>query len=651
MALMYGWMIFVEHAPERYDWAVKVMTAGRLDRIKDQIAAEINEGDRVLDIGCGTATLALRCIKRGAVVIGVDSSASMLEQAEKNAVQELENGSLTLIKDSVTQLKRFPDGTFDAVTATMVLGEFPPEYLRFILRDCYRVLRPSGQLFIADEVWPRHRLTRVCLPGGDDGLLGTAIPASQTGLLSYPRSRISHRRSGFRDLRVTAVAGYELPPYRSEPDPGFDPSGLDTPRHDWEPRRCENGNRGDVMTRVRLFFWELFHIFFRHYNFPCALGLRKLGNPNEDSPVFLSGNYTLTVYRLERVLRGLDCFLLVANSRGSNVWCAAGMNEYSEHDVIDAVNVADLGAIVKHRRLIAPPYAAPGVNAHAVREETGFRIIWGPTHLNDLRRYVANGFRRTDDMARVQFGFQDRLEQALSTALAYSMTIAVLLIFWPAYIIRVMGLILVTYLYGFCLWNVFPEERRWRRTITIAVSLSAPLLTLAAMRGWSLTDAVLWEATLLVVVALMAMDCCGSSPLYKSTVSHWLHKGDYHCDFNPVIDPDMCTNCLACQIVCPTDVFARRREGTKKMVVVRPDNCIECMACVKQCDDEAIFNRTGRYKGDVKSIPKLDFLMTRDWSHLADEDQWIGLPTTVSHGRAIVIESNGVQNGERADRH
>lgn len=161
MALMYGWMIFVEHAPERYDWAVKVMTAGRLDRIKDEIAASINKGDRVLDIGCGTATLALRCIRRGAQVTGVDSSASMLEQAEKNAAAELGDGSLTLIKDSVTQLrKHFPDGSLDGITATMVLGEFPKEYLLYILRDCHRILRPGGRLFIADEVWPQHFLTR-----------------------------------------------------------------------------------------------------------------------------------------------------------------------------------------------------------------------------------------------------------------------------------------------------------------------------------------------------------------------------------------------------------------------------------------------------------------------------------------------------------
>jgi demethylmenaquinone methyltransferase/2-methoxy-6-polyprenyl-1,4-benzoquinol methylase len=159
---MYAWMKFVEVAPERYDWAVKVMTAGRLDQIKDAVAGAVKSGDRVLDIGCGTGTLALRCLRRGAQVTGLDSSAFMLEQSKKNAAREGLNQQLVLIKDSVTQLrKHFPDESFDVVVSTMALGEFPHEYLHYILRDCLRILRPGGQLIIADEVWPESRPGRL----------------------------------------------------------------------------------------------------------------------------------------------------------------------------------------------------------------------------------------------------------------------------------------------------------------------------------------------------------------------------------------------------------------------------------------------------------------------------------------------------------
>ncbi len=153
--LMYGWMKFVEFAPERYDWAVTVMTAGHLDKAKDRIAENIRTGDRVLDVGCGTGTLALRCLRRGAKVTGLDCSRFMLAQAEKRAREAGYASEMSLVWDSVTQMsKHFADETFDVVTSTMTLGEFPREYLDFILRDCWRVLKPEGRLMIADEVWP-----------------------------------------------------------------------------------------------------------------------------------------------------------------------------------------------------------------------------------------------------------------------------------------------------------------------------------------------------------------------------------------------------------------------------------------------------------------------------------------------------------------
>jgi NAD-dependent dihydropyrimidine dehydrogenase PreA subunit len=392
------------------------------------------------------------------------------------------------------------------------------------------------------------------------------------------------------------------------------------------------------MNRVRLILWETFHIFFRHYNFPCRLGLRRVGNAGPDSPVLLSGNYTLTVYRLLRVLKGFNCWLLVANSRGSNVWCAAGMNEFTEHDVIDSINIADLPSTVRHKRIIAPPYGAPGVDVAKVKEETGYRIIWGPTHLNDLPRYLDNLERRTHDMTLVQFGFRDRMEQALSTSLAYCLTIAIAAIFWPGYVFRAMGIIFFVYCFGFALWNFLPRERAWRRTAAIAIILGGPFAAFTVWRNWPVTQVVIWEVILVFIIMLMAMDGCGSSPVYKSTIAHWLRKGDYRSTFSPIIDPGMCTNCMDCQEVCPTDVFARRREGDHRMVVVRPENCIECLACVKQCDDLAIFNRSGKLKGDVKSIENLDVLMARDWSHIADQDEWVGTPTAIINGYSVVVE-------------
>lgn len=394
-----------------------------------------------------------------------------------------------------------------------------------------------------------------------------------------------------------------------------------------------------MLNRIKDLGWELFHIFFRHFNFPCKLGLIRVGSPDEQSPVFLSGNYTLTVQRVLRKLRGIDCYLLVANSRGSNVWCAAGMNEFSEYDVIDAINVSELGSLVKHRRIIAPVYAAPGIDIGAIKRETGFNIKWGPTHLDDLPRYIANGLKRTNDMFQVKFGLQDRLEQAFSTAWCYTMTIAVGALVWPTFLLGVISLIFLVYVFGFALYPLFPEERHWRRTLTITLLLMGAMALLGLWRHWGPADFFVWESVLVGVCMLMAMDCCGSTPLHKSTIKHWLFHGDYKSHFSPVIDPSLCINCVQCILVCPTDVFAARREAENTVVAVKPERCEECLACFKQCPTDAIFNRSGEVKGDVKSIPNLDVLAARDWSHLAAEDRWIGAPTRLHGGIPIVIEA------------
>ncbi|MBI2910351.1 MAG: methyltransferase domain-containing protein [Chloroflexi bacterium] len=632
--LMYGWMVFVEHAPERYDWAVKVMTAGTLDRIKDRIAETVARGERALDLGCGTGTLAVRCMKRGAQVTGLDSSAFMLEQARKNAVREGLAGQQVLIRDSVTQLrKHFAEASLDTVMSTMTLGEFPREYLQFILRESRRILRPGGRLIVADEVWPEKALPRLLFR-----LMMVLFWIPQFLLLRRVFFPIESLRG------VIEEAGFRILDVETWPGTSFQLVFAEKTDQDEPPISGPANSLSGTTSARAVCPWsgigghlrELFHIFFRHINFPCTLGLIRVGNPDDTSPVFLSGNYVLTVMRLLRALEGTHSYLLVANSRGSNVWCAAGMNEFSEHDVVDAINVADLGKIVRHRSLIAPPYAAVGVDTRVVKSETGFHIKWGPSHLNDIPRYVENGFRRTNDMLQVQFGLQDRLEQALSTAWANCMTVALVALIWPREVLATIGLIFAVYLYSFGFWNMLPKEDRWRRTSVMAVTLSAGVMVTALLLGWEMHGLLLSEAILLAVVTVVAADICGSSPLYKSTLTHWLRNGDYRCQFSPVVDPSQCTNCQSCLLVCPRNVFAARRNGSKHVVVVRPQDCIECLACVKQCHYGAILNRSGRYKGDVKSIANLHFLLTRDSSYLKHEDRWLGHNTTIRSGLTVL---------------
>ncbi len=388
---------------------------------------------------------------------------------------------------------------------------------------------------------------------------------------------------------------------------------------------------------IKTKLYELFHVFFRHFNFPCELGLRKIGNPDANSPVFLSGNYTLTVHRLLKKLRPFDCYLIVANSKGSNVWCAAGMNEFNEFDIIDAINVSGIGDKVKGRRIIAPPYAAPGVDTKEVERQTGFVLTWGPTHLDDLPEYIEKNFRRNSDMTQAQFGFVDRIEQALSTALVYCMTIFPLLFFFPDYTLTLMGLIFLFHLTWFAFWDFLPEERYWAKTLTHLFMAQAGLFGVAWYMQMPAEAIALWAVTLTGLILLISLDGCGSSTIYKTTPRHWLTKGNYQSHFKPIIDPEKCTSCYECIYVCPKGVLARLPKGPA--VSVRPDQCIECLACVKSCHDDAFYNRSREWKGDVKSIPDLEHIMTRDWRHLEAETRWIGAPVRFQ-GQMLVVDED-----------
>lgn len=70
---------------------------------------------------------------------------------------------------------------------------------------------------------------------------------------------------------------------------------------------------------------------------------------------------------------------------------------------------------------------------------------------------------------------------------------------------------------------------------------------------------------------------------------------------------------------------------------VRPDKCIECLACVKACHDDAFYNTSQEWKGDVKSIAGLADIMTREWRHLEAETRWIGAPVKY-HGQTLVVD-------------
>ena len=108
---------------------------------------------------------------------------------------------------------------------------------------------------------------------------------------------------------------------------------------------------------------NIFETLLRVIPIPCKTGVIIIGTPGKTSPVFLTCNYHLTVKRVQRALQGIDCYLLVANSNGRNVWCGATGGHFTNHDAISVLKTTGIEGLVDHRRVILPQLAATGIEA------------------------------------------------------------------------------------------------------------------------------------------------------------------------------------------------------------------------------------------------------------------------------------------------
>lgn len=142
-------------------------------------------------------------------------------------------------------------------------------------------------------------------------------------------------------------------------------------------------------------------------------GLYAAGRPTADSPVFVSANYKLSFDILKRALHGLNGWILVLDTKGINVWCAAGKGTFGTAELIRMIEESGLAKAVSHRELIVPQLGAPGISAHAVEKKTGFTVTYGPIRARDIPTFMKNGRVADPGMRRVRFTLTDRLVVSL----------------------------------------------------------------------------------------------------------------------------------------------------------------------------------------------------------------------------------------------
>lgn len=335
--------------------------------------------------------------------------------------------------------------------------------------------------------------------------------------------------------------------------------------------------------------------------FPCKTGLITIGHPDRTSPVFLTCNYHLTVERVKRALEGIDAYLLVANSRGVNVWCAATGGFFTNHDVISVLKTSGMEERVDHREVILPQLAAAGIEARHIREKTGWKVVWGPVYSKDLPAFMENHRRKTPDMREVAFPWVQRMEMAVAWACPISILLSLILLpFWRA---AIFPLAVLTWGLSFLIFMTFPLYSRWLTStgkrvgfvffdfgrggfqllLWGAFMLGLGIYTLS-VGNLSGADMLRWGFISFIVVLLLSMDLMGSTPVYKSG----LHKDRL---FKVVLDDEKCKGAGHCEQVCPRNCYVVDRTR-HRAIMPRADRCVQCGACIVQCPFDALHFKT-----------------------------------------------------------
>jgi acetyl-CoA decarbonylase/synthase complex subunit gamma len=147
-------------------------------------------------------------------------------------------------------------------------------------------------------------------------------------------------------------------------------------------------------------------------NYAILPGIYAVGSPLPESPVFVTGNYKMSFDKLRASLDGMDGWILVLDTKGINVWCAAGKGTFGTEELVSRISKTKLGSLVTHRRLVLPQLGASGVSAPEVAKRSGFRVEWGPVRARDIRAWMAAGRVKDDAMREASFDLAERMAVA-----------------------------------------------------------------------------------------------------------------------------------------------------------------------------------------------------------------------------------------------
>lgn len=405
-----AFMAALEKAPETYDQEFDRVLDGRATRIRENILELVKPEMRVLDLGCGPGRFALEASKKGASVVAVDADENMIAIAKSKAVSyenppEFIHLDVLRMGEDIDKQRNASGvshkGDYDLIVSTFLLSELKTSERHLFMHIIKHLLKEDGIFAIAAETLPQKRSDRRMF------WRNRRTAEKEAGKrLSSPIVDLGHIaevlgleiiRNEFYGPEITMIVGT-----KGEPD--FSSPNINLKLKFHGPK-----------ARVRIWYN---HLSGSWRGMPIQPGLYKVGNPGPESIVIVTANYELTYYTVMRTLAkdSIDAWVLVCDTAGINVWCAARGIHFDSDDVIHMIRLTGLHDVVNHREMILPQLAAAGMNPTMIRERTGFRVRYGPVRIQDLAKWMKLERPRPKpkEMATVTFNLRERMEMTVA---------------------------------------------------------------------------------------------------------------------------------------------------------------------------------------------------------------------------------------------
>jgi ubiquinone/menaquinone biosynthesis C-methylase UbiE len=510
-------MKVLEETPDEYESGIVKLTAGKINVVYEKILEHIKEGSKVLDLGCGPGTLAVLCAKKGAQVVAIDFSDEMITFATEKSHQEEVSDNITFIKGDITQLDTLlPKRKFDLIVSTLALSELRHLEQQLVFDQCWDLLTEEGKIIFADEVKPyKWGYKRLVYSIKRYFYAVTTYWKTKKTSRALKRFRQRLEMSGFETLQVERFVGDTFELIISLKVPNKPPPAV---LRDQKMR----GIRGQIRNISCILRAGSALI-------PIEPGLYIYGNPSEQSPVMITANYQRTVRLVGSVLQDQDVYLLVADTMGENVWCAARGDKFGLKEVAEVIKATRIQELIQHRKLILPQLAAGGIDHREVKTTTGWSCRFGPIYAKDIPVYLTSG-RKTEKQRTISFNMKERLEMALQQ----SYFLSKFFFFW-FFLIGIVGInilpqvslfsiaillfpmIWLVYILFALIFHLFPTRSFLRRGIYYGGLLTIIFLGVGNILEYTIIGMSQWAVIGFAIGMFLGMDYSGATPISKPT--------------------------------------------------------------------------------------------------------------------------------------